>query len=80
MIRNGYYIASNACGRDKNGKFVCVCGKCRVMTNANRIRAMSDEELAHLLYSAEEHLLTGNLWNYKKWTEWLKNEAEEGET
>ena len=32
-IRNGYYIASDACGRDKNGKFVCVCGKCRVVTN-----------------------------------------------
>jgi len=45
-------------------------------TNADRIRAMTDEELAHLLHSAEEHLFTGNLWNYEKWTEWLKEEAE----
>jgi hypothetical protein len=37
---------------------------------------MSDEELAHLLYSAEEHLFTGNLWNYKKWTDWLRQDAE----
>ena len=44
-------------------------------TNADRIRAMTDEELAHLLHSAEEHLFTGNLWNYEKWTEWLKQEA-----
>lgn len=46
-------------------------------TNADRIRAMSDEELAHLLHSAEEHLFTGNLWNYDKWTEWLKEEVED---
>lgn len=45
------------------------------ITNADRIRAMTDEELAHLLHSAEEHLFTGNLWNYDKWTEWLKQEA-----
>lgn len=44
-------------------------------THADRIRAMTDEELAHLLHSAEEHLFTGNLWNYEKWTEWLKQEA-----
>ena len=47
------------------------------ITHADRIRAMSDEELAHLLHSAEEHLFTGNLWNYEKWTEWLKQEASE---
>jgi hypothetical protein len=46
-------------------------------THADRIRAMTDEELAHLLHSAEEHLFTGNLWNYEKWTEWLKQEASE---
>ena len=47
----------------------------QIPTNADRIRSMSDEELAHLLHSAEEHLFTGNLWNYEKWTEWLKQEA-----
>ena len=51
----------------------------RIITNADRIRSMTDEELAHLLHSAEEHLFTGNLWNYEKWTEWLKQEADNGE-
>lgn len=50
-------------------------GEYKTLTNADRIRSMSDEELAHLLHSAEEHLFTGNLWNYEKWTEWLKQEA-----
>ena len=45
-------------------------------TNADRIRAMSDEELAHLLHSAEEHLFIGNLWDYAQWNEWLKQEGE----
>lgn len=45
------------------------------MTNADRIRHMSDEELAHLLHSAEEHLFTGNLWSYEEWTAWLKQEV-----
>ena len=49
----------------------------RITTNADRIRSMTDEELAHLLHSAEEHLFTGNLWNYDKWTEWLKQEVSE---
>ena len=47
-------------------------------TNADRIRAMTDEELAHLLHSAEEHLFTGNLWSYEEWTAWLKREATDG--
>lgn len=52
-----------------------VVPKPKPITNADRIRGMTDEELAHLLHSAEEHLFTGNLWNYDKWTEWLKQEA-----
>ena len=48
-----------------------------VKTNADRIRIMTNEELAHLLHSAEEHLFTGNLWNYEKWTEWLKQEVDD---
>lgn len=62
-----------------NGKVVyvpvVVNAKPPKQTNADRIRSMSDEELAHLLHSAEEHLFTGNLWNYEEWTAWLKQEA-----
>lgn len=46
-------------------------------TNGDRIRSMTNEELAHLLHSAEEHLFTGNLWNYEEWREWLKQEVTE---
>lgn len=89
MIRNGYYIASDACGRDKNGKFVCVCGKCRVMTKADLVRAMSDEKLAEFMChnvsngmvnctfcAASEFCRMG----HNGWIDWLKQEAEEGET
>ena len=55
----------------------CIGFEPKTMTNADRIRAMTDEELAHLLHSAEEHLFTGNLWNYEKWTEWLRTEVTE---
>lgn len=47
------------------------------MTNADRTRIMTNEELAHLLHSVEEHLFTGNLWNYEKWMDWLKQEVED---
>lgn len=46
-------------------------------TNADRIRAMTDEELAVFLSQTEEHLFTGNLWSIKTWNEWLKKEVEE---
>ena len=45
------------------------------VTNADRIRNMTDEELAHLLHDAEEHLFTGNLWSYEQWREWLRKEV-----
>ena len=47
----------------------------QTQTNADRIRAMTDEELAHLLHSAEEHLFSGNLMNHTEWLDWLKQEA-----
>ena len=47
------------------------------ITNADRIRAMTDEELAVFLSQVEEHLFTGNLWSIKTWNEWLKKEAED---
>lgn len=28
-MKNGYLIASPNCGRNKDGVFVCACGKCR---------------------------------------------------
>ena len=63
-----------------NGKVayvpVVVNAKRKPITNADRIRSMTDEELAHLLHTAEEHLFSGNLWNYEQWRKWLKAPAE----
>ena len=49
------------------------------ITNADRIRSMTDEELAHLLHTAEEHIFNGNLWNYEQWQTWLKSPVEVSE-
>lgn len=48
----------------------------RPFSNADRIRSMPDEELAHLLHTAEEHIFSGNLWNYEQWRKWLKAPVE----
>ena len=66
------------CNATKNdfGQYVGRITAVKIKTNADRIRAMSDEELAHLLHDAEEHLFTGNLWDYEQWREWLKKEVE----
>jgi len=46
-------------------------------TNADRIRAMSDEELAKKMSGLESFALTcGGGWSPEKWLEWLKQEAE----
>lgn len=31
--KNGYAIVGKNCGRDKNGIFRCVCGKCKSNTS-----------------------------------------------
>ena len=47
-------------------------------TNADRIRSMSDEELAVYLHTVEEHLFEGNLWDYEQWDDWLGQEVDNG--
>lgn len=42
------------------------------MTNADRIRAMSDEKLSEFLDEVE----LGNHWSDVSWIEWLKQEVE----
>lgn len=47
-------------------------------TNADRIRSMTDEELANKMSSLESFALTcGGGWSPEKWLEWLKEEVEE---
>ena len=43
-------------------------------TNADRIRAMSDEELADFLH---EEMMAAIVRGWKSWLDWLKQEAKE---
>lgn len=45
-------------------------------TNADRIRAMTDEELAKMINGFESFALTcGGAWPTENWLEWLRREA-----
>lgn len=66
-----------------NGIDVCpVCGKPSTIgkpkTNADRIRAMTDEELAKKMSGLESFALTcGGSWPPEKWLDWLRQEAKD---
>lgn len=58
------------------------CGGCEhyhsryKRTNADRIRAMTDEELAKKISGIEQFALTvDGAWSSKQWLKWLKQEA-----
>ena len=49
-----------------------------IITNADRIRAMSDEELAKKISGIESFAITcGGGWPPEKWFDWLKQEVKE---
>ena len=72
-VKCGSCIGKTLCGEPEDTALVCVdrvVGK--PMTNADRIRGMSDEELAKLL------CCTGwRMFEYKECLEWLQQPAEE---
>jgi hypothetical protein len=45
-------------------------------TNADRIRNMSDEELAEFLTTVTSDIICGSLWDYDGWIKELQSEAE----
>lgn len=47
------------------------------MTNADRIRSMTDEELAEWFNTVTKDVLSGSTWNKKGWLKWLRAESEE---
>ena len=47
------------------------------MTNADRIRSMTDEELAEWFNTVTKDVLGGITWNKKGWLKWLRAESEE---
>ena len=46
-------------------------------TNADRIRSMTDEELAEWFNTVTKDVLGGSTWNKKGWLKWLRAESEE---
>jgi hypothetical protein len=49
-----------------------------IKTNADKIRAMSDEELAKKISGIESFALTcGGGWPPEKWLDWLKQEVKD---
>ena len=50
-----------------------------IKTNADKIRAMTDEELAKKISGIESFALTcGGGWPPEKWLDWLKQEVKDG--
>ena len=74
-IKCGSCIGKTLCGEPEDTALVCVdrvIGK--PMTNADRIRAMTDEELAEFLYQVGYD----NGWGLEEYVlEWLQQPAEE---
>ena len=63
-------------GRQQMGETVSAS---RPMTNADRIRAMSDEELARNFQEAETFgRAFGPYTSYDSWLDWLRQEVEDG--
>lgn len=48
----------------------------KVITNADRIRNMSDEELAEFLTTVTSDAICGSSWDYDGWIKELQSEAE----
>ena len=46
-------------------------------TNADRIRSMTDDELAEWFNTVTKDVLGGSTWNKKGWLKWLRAESEE---
>lgn len=51
------------------------CGQLPPKTNADRIRAMSDEELAEFLNDTQGRAFRGMMLLHMQWLDWLKQEV-----
>ncbi len=68
------------CANYKKADCLCACDNgesFKPITNADRIRAMSDEELALFIHNVEAQAAdTGRADTVENWLEWLRQEAE----
>lgn len=69
------------CQHNSNSRDDEPCCRCDSKhTNADRIRKMSDEELAEFLTTVTSDVICGSSWDYDGWIKELQSEAEqEGE-
>lgn len=58
------------CGGTKSGDYY------NHMTNGDKIRSMSDEELADWLENVTDDVIKGSCWNKYGWIGWLQSEEE----
>lgn len=56
------------------GAFLRDCKKPK--TNADRIRTMSDEELAEWFFTVTDDVLNGSIWSKDGWMKYLQSEVE----
>lgn len=65
------------CQHNSNSRDDEPCCRCDSRkTNADRIRSMSDEELAEFLATVTSDVICGSSWNYNWWIKELQSEAE----
>lgn len=65
------------CQHNSNSRDSEPCCRCDSrMTNADRIRNMSDEELADYLATVTSDTICGSSWDYDGWIKELQSEAE----
>lgn len=69
--------ASCNCKHNSNSRDNESCCRCdSKQTNADRIRNMSDEELAEFLTTVTSDTICGSSWDYDGWIKELQSEAE----
>lgn len=68
------------CQHNSNSRDNEPCCRCDSrQTNADRIRNMSDEELAKWFDTVTKDVLGGSTWNKNGWLKWLRAESEDAD-
>lgn len=52
------------------------CDQYKRMTQAERIRSMTDEELAEWFSAVTDDVLNGSIWSKGGWMKWLQSEVD----
>ena len=69
-------LGEKGCWKDGKCHYIHDCEN-KVLTNADRIRSMSDEELAEWFSTVTDDVLRGSTWSKDGWMKYLQSEVEE---